>query len=52
MGEPIIIWPPDGFHYEPYCQEYLGHGWYYCGSSVEGWVQDEYGAAAYACCPI
>ena len=50
MGEPVIIWPPDGGNYDygdnftSVCESYLGANWYDCTDEVQG-------GTGLACCP-
>ena len=53
MGEPIVIWPQCGGGEGDPCQfEYPGSGLWSCPEDIQEQIQEEYGAGAWACCPL
>jgi hypothetical protein len=48
MGEPIIIWPPDGYDETDVCQEELGGGFVDCSDMYYYLLEP----GEVACCPL
>lgn len=58
MGEPVIIWPPDGGAFSDYgdgdtgaCVDELGYGWVDCSAQYEG-SGGILGDSGLACCML